>query len=787
MGRQRIAGSSEPVASYRRLCQADDILHPYSHTVSVTTLCSFTAKTGDLDLRFVPAPSAQQGIAGHLRVQSRRGSSYLSEVSLSSQCGELRVRGRADGFDPDSQRVEEIKTFRGAFEAISENRKALHWAQSRIYGWMLCETRSLAHIVVALVYLDLKTDQEIVLQETWTCVELKAHFERLCGAYLSWARQEVAHRSALDKSLSTLAFPHPSFRPGQRDLAEAIYRAALSGRHLLVQAPTGIGKTLATLFPLLKAEPSGKVDKIFFLTAKTSGRAVALHTLQRLTGHEERIVPLRVLELTAREKACEYPGRACHGDACPLAKGFYDRLPAAREEAVQAAWLGRAGVRRIALAHEVCPYFLAQELVHWCDVIVGDYNHYFDASAVLFALMKQEEWQVAVLVDEAHNLLQRARGMYSAELTGEMLDEVRRAAPAPLKVGLAKLGRAWRTLQQVQRERGAPYQAQDTIPDDFTRALQELISAMGEHFAAQPEDAHGLVQRFFFDALAFSRLAESLGTHSIFESTLGGNGMLAVRNLIPAPFLTARFEGCRSSTCFSGTLMPFDFYRETLGLPAGSTTLDVGSPFSGDQLRVRIATDLSTRQRDRAGSLGRIVAIIAAQFQQRPGNYLAFFSSFDYLTSAADAFTLRHPGVPVWRQSRAMPEPERDAFIGRFREGGQGIGFAVLGGAFSEGIDLPGDRLVGVFVATLGLPQHDEFNEVMRQRMETLFGEGYAYTYLYPGLQKVVQAAGRVIRTEQDTGVLYLMDDRFARKDVRRLLPGWWDIELMDADDNAKP
>ena len=202
---------------------------------------------------------------------------------------------------------------------------------------------------------------------------------------------------------------------------------------------------------------------------------------------------------------------------------------------------------------------------------------------------------------------------------------------------------------------------------------------------------------------------------------------------------------------------------------------------------MRIATDLSTRQRDRAGSLGRIVAIIAAQFRQRPGNYLAFFSSFDYLISAADAFTLCHPGVPVWRQSRAMPEPERDAFIGRFHEGGQGVGFAVLGGAFGEGIDLPGDRLVGVFVATLGLPQHDEFNEVMRQRMETLFGEGYAYTYLYPGLQKVVQAAGRVIRTEQDTGVLYLMDDRFARREVRRLLPGWWDIELMGADDNEKP
>jgi len=757
------------------------------HSVSVRTLCAFTAKAGDLDLRFVPAPSAQQGIAGHVRVQSRRGNDYLSEVSLSSHFGALRVRGRADGYDPKRQRVEEIKTFRGAFEAIRDNHRALHWAQARIYGWMLCEAHSLPHIVVALVYLDLSTDEEIVLEETWTCAALQEHFERRCGAYLAWAQQEVAHRAALDESLSALAFPHAGFRPGQRDLAEAVYRAAVSGRHLLAQAPTGIGKTLATLFPLLKAEPSRKINKIFFLTAKTSGRAVALHTLRNLMGREERTLSLRVIELTAREKACEYPGRACHGDACPLAKGFYDRLPAARSEAVQTAWLDRGEVRRVALAHDVCPYFLAQELVHWCDVIVGDYNHYFDASAMLFALMKQEDWQVAVLVDEAHNLLQRARGMYSAELDGETLGSVRRIAPAPLKTVFGKFQRAWRMVQKEQEEQGTSYQPRDWVPDDFMRALQELISATGEHFAAQPEDAHGLVQRFFFDALHFSRLAESLGEHSIFESTMGNSNMLAIRNLIPAPFLKIRFESCRSSTCFSGTLAPFDFYRETLGLPSDTTTLDVGSPFSGHQLRVRIATDLSTRHRDRAGTLNRLVGIVAAQFQERPGNYLAFFSSFDYLTNAADAFTARNPGVPVWRQSRAMPEAERDAFIARFREGGQGIGFAVLGGAFGEGIDLPGDRLVGVFVASLGLPQHDEFNEVMRQRMDDLFGVGYAYTYLYPGLQKVVQAAGRVIRTEQDTGVLYLMDDRFARDEVRQLLPGWWDIELMRTTDRIGP
>ncbi len=743
--------------------------------VAVRTLCAFTARRGDIDMRFVPAPTAQQGSAGHLRVQMRRGAGYESEIALNAVHGGLQVRGRADGYDPQRRRVEEIKTFRGRFDAIRDNHRALHWAQAKVYGWMLCQRESLTQIDVALVYLDLATDEETVLEERCDADALRAHFGALCEAYENWSMQEARHRDSLSLGMAALSFPHAAFRAGQRDIAQSVYLGAVNGRHLLIEAPTGIGKTLATLFPLLKARARNKIDKVYFLTAKTSGRPVALDALRHLSAEG---APLRVIELTAREKVCEYPGRACNGEACPLARGFYDRIAAARSEAVSTAWLDRPTLRRIALAHGICPYFLSQELVRWCDVVVGDYNHYFDASAFLFAMMKEEEWKVSLLIDEAHNLLDRARGMYTAELDGETLDMLRPTAPASVKAALNRLERAWRSIQDSQ---AADYAPADTIDGEFVQALQSVTSAIADHFAAKPEDAHGALQQFFFDTIHFGRLADAFDAHSVFESTLGGLGtrQLAIRNLIPAPFLASRFGACRSATCFSGTLAPFDFYQQTLGLPEDTATLQVASPFDGSQLAVRVASDLSTRFRDRPRTRDQLVALIARQYAERRGNYLAFFSSFDYLESVRDAFAVRHPGVPVWSQRRNMPEADRDDFIARFRPDGQGIGFAVLGGAFGEGIDLPGSRLIGAFIASLGLPQQNAANEVMRERMEAHFGDGWAYTYLYPGLQKVVQAAGRVIRTEQDRGILYLMDERFSEARIRRLLPAWWTIELQ--------
>ena len=749
------------------------------YTVAVRALCEFTAKCGDLDLRFTPAPSAQEGIAGHATVRARRPAGYRAEVGVEGEFGMLRVRGRADGYHPAKKRVEEIKTYRGDLSRMPDNHRQLHWAQAKIYAWLLCKQMELTEIEVALVYFEIGEQTETMLCETHDAASLQLFFEQSCRQFLAWAEQELAHGSARNAALQDLHFPYSEFRTGQRELAEAVFKSASAGCAVMMQAPTGIGKTVGTLFPLLKAMPGKQLDKIFYLAAKTSGRQVALDALD-LIKRDAPQLRLRVLELVARDKACEHPDKACHGESCPLARGFYDRLPAARSATVKIERLDKAGLRRVAMEYEVCPYYLGQEMVRWADVTVGDYNYYFDISAMLYGMAALHQWRVSLLVDEAHNLVERARKMYSAQLHQSDLKAVRADAPPELKNSLERLNRSWNALHKEQQ---ADYQLYPDIKEEFIVALQKAGGTIADYLAAHASELRPGLQNFYFDLGLFARLAEVFGEHSLFDidKTPGRNGkrqsVLCIRNIVPAPFLKARFAAAHSSALFSATLSPWQYYGDMLGLPEETPWVEVASPFRAEQLAVRVQAHISTRWRDRDASLLPIVELIARQFADAPGNYLAFFSSFDYLQSVAQLLAVRHPEITAWSQMRDMSEAAKEEFLARFVEGGRGIGFAVLGGAFGEGIDLTGDRLIGAFIATLGLPQWNTINEQIKERMQAMFGSGYEYAYLYPGLQKVVQAAGRVIRTTSDRGAVFLMDDRFAGEQVRQLLPRWWQVD----------
>lgn len=750
-----------------------------SYRIAVRALCEFTAREGDLDLRFTPAPSAREGIAGHQTVVSRRGPHYLNELPLAGQYQQLLVSGRADGYDPELNLLEEIKTHRGKVERIADNQKKLHWAQVKVYGWLLCAQQDLPQIDLAVVYYNVTTQKETALHQRFSADELRAFFELQCQRFLAWAHQEQTHRLARDASLKQLSFPWPSFRTGQRQLATAVYRAARDGQTLMAQATTGIGKTLGTLFPQLKAFPEQQLDRLFFLSARTPGRQLALDGLA-LLHRQQAEMPLRVLEHVARDKACQYPDRACHGESCPLARGFYDRLPAARQAAVERRWLSHDAVREIALAHQICPYYLSQELCRWADVVVADYNYYFDMSALLYALTVVNDWRVTLLVDEAHNLIERGRSMYTAELDQQRFLAVRENAPSALTSALERLHRHW---SQLTREQQQDYQVHPLLPELFLLSLQKVVSAITDHLADQPEGNDAALLRFYLDALLFCRLAEHFGEHSLFDISLRGQpgrrrlSTLCLRNLLPAPFLQGRFAAAHSSTLFSATLSPAHYQQDMLGLPQDSRWLNVASPFRAEQLQVRYASNLSTRYRDRADSLLPICEVIVRQYRERPGNYLAFFSSYSYLQQVLDVLQVNWPEIPLRVQSPGTDEDARRAFIEGFTDASQWVGFAVLGGIFGEGIDLPGERLVGAFIATLGLPQLNPVTEQIRDRIDTLFGRGYDYAYLFPGLQKVVQAAGRVIRSPQDQGVIWLLDDRFGQPRVRQLLPDWWELQ----------
>jgi DNA excision repair protein ERCC-2 len=852
----------------------------WAYTVSVRALCEFTAKRGDLDRRFTPSATALEGIQGQGTVAQRRGADYETEIALEGRCGPLRVRGRADGYDPRRRCLEEIKTLRGHPDDIPANRRQLHWAQLQTYGALFCRARGVAELALALVYFDVDSQAEVVLRQVFGAAELAQAFEQRCAQFLGWARQEALHRAARDAALAQLAFPPGAFRAGQRGLAEAVYRAAVGRRCLLAQAPTGIGKTVGTLFPLLRAMPGQAIDKIAYLTCKGTGRLAALEALAGLragtagppgphlragqtdpqaadlragaAGRSGRSGPaLRVVAMVAKDQACEHPDKACHGDACPLARGFYDRLPAARAEAVADGWLDAPAQRRIALRHGVCPYYLGQELVRWADVLVGDVHHLFDVNGALWGLMQALDWQLAVLVDEAHNLIERSRQMYSAELRLSQLRTAARQAPAALQAPLHALHQAGEALVSdtlggdqpvggqpasghpvdgaapsavAERVRPAqapppPYAVLTAVPDPFTQALQTAAAALSEHFRRQPLAVGALLQ-FHFELQRFLRLIEALSAHSLFDiQTIAAtatatataatatasdtatdaasdtatdadttdvdttDAVFGVRNVAPACFLRQRFKALHSISLFSATLAPPDHAIRLLGLPEDTGWIDVPPAFAPEQLTVRVAAGLSTRYVDRPRSLRPLVDVIARQFDAHPGNYLAFFSSFDYLEQAAALLARRRPDLAQWRQGRGMGAAARQAFLARFTPAGQGIGFAVLGGVFAEGVDLPGPLLIGAFIATLGLPPVSALQDQVQARLEQLFGAGHGDADLVPAMHKVVQAAGRVLRSPDDRGWLWLLDERYGRNEVIRLLPAAWGLGRAPIDE----
>ncbi|TGN39225.1 ATP-dependent DNA helicase [Marinobacter confluentis] len=747
-----------------------------AYKVSVRTLCEFAARQGDLDLRYTPAPTSEEGIAGHSAVQARRGPRYQSEKPLAGQCGNLRVSGRADGWDPTRGRLEEIKTHRGDLSRVREAQRHLHRAQLRVYGALLCREEKRKDIELTLIYYDVGKDKETPVTESATADVLWQELEQLCALYAGWAEQEQAHEQARNESLSALRFPFPDFRPQQRALSETVYVNSVRDQSLLLEAPTGLGKTMGTLFPALKAMPVARQDRLFYLTSRNTARQVAIEAVGKLADAQAEPLKIRTLELVAKDHACEHPDKACHGDSCPLAKGFFDRLPEARQAAANhPGILSREAMAGIASDFRICPYFLAQEMARWCDLVVADVNRMFDQSALLHALVRQNDWNAGLLIDEAHNLVDRARGMYSVTLSQRRLLRIKKQAPKSLKAGMDGVARAWQALiREEAPDIGEPPVNLTNLPASLTGALNRLVSAISDYLADNPPDL--ALQELLFECLAFSKLADVFGDHSLCELARPGRGdaRLSIQNLIPADFLAPRFAAAHSVLLFSATLSPGEYYRDLLGLPEETLFRSLPGPFSADQLQVHFTPHISTRKLDRQGSLGPIAQLIARQYREKPGNYLAFFSSFAYLNQVSETLAQSAPDIPQRVQRPGMSAQERQEFLEAFAEDSSGVAFAVLGGIFSEGIDLPGNRLIGAFVATLGLPPFDNWHEILRQRLDQRFQAGQAYTYLIPGMQKVVQAAGRVIRTQEDQGVIWLVDDRFLQSGVRSLLPGWW-------------
>ncbi len=755
--------------------------------VAVRDLVAFCHRSGDIDHRFTASPTGEQGIEGHRRLYRRRPATYRSEypVSYRQRFGDLELLlvGRADGYDPVAGLVEEIKTCRVPAAAIPEQVSRRHLAQARLYGALIAREARLEALCVRLTWFNIDSGAEQALEQHYSAAELEQFLQRTLQRFAHWMARLAARRRARDHSVAQLPFPYGVFRAGQRSIAERVYKCVDQGGQLMIEAPTGLGKTAAVLFPALKALANGKHDRLLFITAKTVGGRAAESALRDFAAAG---MSAPALTLTARERICLAPGRACSGEDCPYARGYYDRLPAAMDRAIDAPLLGRADIEAIAREFEVCPYQLSLDLLPWSDVVIADIHYLYSLGGVLSGMARQDGGRWTALVDEAHNLPSRARSLYGARLAKRDLMAVKRAAPGGLKTALERLNRALLALQRDDWSE-PDFDSRDQLPGEFIGALQRFAAAVGEQLAQEPV----LLARqppladFYFQVLQFLRVAEQWGAEYRFERRRGEGrqGLEVALNCLDPGRLLAERQGClHSVTAFSATLSPPAWMRASLGFSETAVYRREESPFASDQLRVCLATGIDTRYRHRQDSLPALASLVRQWLERESGNCIVYFPSYSYLQACLQELDRLAPGGPArtrWVQERHCDDQSRAGLLQLLEERRDVAAFCILGGVFGEGIDLPGRRLSSVVVVGVGLPQVNRETEQLRHYYESALGAGFEYAYLYPGLQKVGQALGRVVRRPEDRGKALLIDRRYGQPGYRALLPPWWSYRVL--------
>lgn len=756
--------------------------------VGIRQLVEFMLRTGSIDSRFTGFDRANEGARIHRRLQKAAGPGYAAEVSLRSEreAGGLcfLLEGRADGVFTDTDGVtvvDEIKTTTVPSEAITAEMQPVHWAQGQVYAAILAAQQGLAGVRVRLTYYQVDEEKALYFTRDFSAAGLEEFLQGLLAGYAPWARRAAEWNAARDESLAALAFPYPSYRAGQRAMAGAAYKTFREGGRLLCQAPTGIGKTMGMLFAALKAMGGGYGRRIFYLTARTTAREAAENALARLRAADAGL-RLRSVSLTAKDKACLCERRECTPEHCPYANGYYDRIKTALDDALALDSYTRPVLEALAKKHTVCPFELGLDLALWCDVIVGDYNYLFDPVVRLARFFEggKTGQEPLFLVDEAHNLPARAREMYSASLEKGQLTAAKKALgkqKSRAKTALGKLNGAFLAWQKECA--GAPgstlffEEAQEEFNRLLARAAAPLEDWLDEH---REGEAHDAVLEAYFALRGYLRTAEWYDERYVTQVTaLGRQVRVEQLCLDPSRFVDTSLALGRGAVLFSATLAPPGYYKDLLGCQ-DALAAALPSPFAAKNLGLYRAGDVSTKYQDRTASLGRVADYLYALAAGRPGNYLAFFPSYAYLRQAHEAFCERWPALETIAQQPGMTEEEKAGFLARFAERPAKplLGFAVLGGVFGEGVDLAGSRLIGAAVVGVGLPQVNPLQELLRDYFEKTRGSGFAYAYQYPGMNKVLQAAGRVIRTASDRGAVLLLDERFCRGDYRALFPAHW-------------
>lgn len=750
----------------------------------VRQLVEFVLKGGSIDNRYGGgADRMQEGSRIHRKLQKEGGASYQAEVPLKITCERggilFTVEGRADGVIEEKAGVtiDEIKTTGVPLEQIDEDFNRVHWAQAQCYGYFYCSDRHLEEISLRLTYYQVDTDEVKRFRRRYSCEELRRFFEGLLDDYVEWARWQQEWIFTRNRSIQSMSFPFDSYRAGQREMAAAVYRTIVAGTRLYCQAPTGIGKTLSALFPSIKAMGEQKAGKIFYLTAKTITRKAAEDSFSLLRRQGLRI---KTVTLTAKDKICFQEQRACNPEQCEYADGHFDRVNDAVMNLLKNGdSFTREAIEVQARQDRVCPFELSLDLTDWSDCVICDYNYLFDPTASLKRFFAEQKGDYVFLIDEAHNLVDRARDMFSAGLKKSDFLAVKKAAGKEEKALCRSLNLVNTQLVAIRKScQPSGFVVQKEAFVSLNASLKALSAFCDEWLSKAPDSPfREQLLSLYFDVLDYLKISDLYNQrYKSFAQLSGGELLVKQLCLDPSILLKKAMDKGRAAVLFSATLTPLDYFRSILGGDESSKTYSLPSPYSPERLCLMAAGHVSTRYRHREESILPICGLIASVVGEKAGNYLVYFPSYQYLRQVFEKFTERNPSIHTIVQESGMGEQEREEFLSHFQEAGQDtlVGFCVLGGVFSEGIDLAGERLVGAIVVGVGLPQMNPQQDIIREYYQQENQMGFEYAYRYPGMNKVMQAAGRVIRGEQDRGVVLLIDDRFRTSDYLCLFPRHW-------------
>ena len=769
--------------------------------ISVSKIVDLVMRCGDIDSRFGDPAAMHKGAAAHRKIQKGRkeaGEKYEAEVSLRHEMEiddiPVILQGRADGIitrDDGGFTIDEIKSSNLPLEHLFKQHQQ-HLAQGKCYAYMYLQNLDLETVPetvsVQLTYYQLETGE--IQRHNWdfSSDELHDFFHELISKFAIWLCFERDWRILRDESIASTIFPFDAYRKGQREMAVAVYHTISAQKKLYATAPTGIGKTLSAIFPSVKAIGLGKAEKLFYLTAKTIARTVAEDAVGLMAARGLRF---KSITLRAKEKICPNEECICNPDHCAFAKGHYDRVNDALMDMLENNDLMTPDVTvEYALKHQVCPHELELDATLYCDLIIGDYNHVFDPVVYLHRFFsgekKYEDKNYVFLIDEAHNLAERVRDMYSIMLNKKIFADIRKGlkdkdvASKEMRKALRQIDTYLLDMRKEHEE--ARHHVQQEQDVEFKVLITLFSEAATEWLGAKRVGGHPMfdeILNLYFETARFLLISEMYDEHFTTIVEIIGASYTAVTLfcLDPSNIIAEKLQMGKSSIIFSATLTPLPYYREILGGDSEDALLSLPSPFDPGRLLTITHAGISTRYVDRETSYAPIAEAINTAIRHRKGNYMCFFPSYDYMRKVYDVFCERYGGTKTLLQQSGMTEEARIDFLARFDSENTEtlVGFVVLGGIFSEGIDLKGDRLIGSIIISVGIPKISLRQNQIKNYFDHKNGQGYDFAYTFPGMNKVLQAAGRVIRTEDDSGIVLLIDDRYATAKYRGIMPAHWE------------